>query len=153
MYLTKYNIGFSIQVIDIMENDLEKIVRDLAEVYDEDSKNSYVSVYFNKNGDKSFLEKRVNVCSSLLDRSEKDNFLLTIKKINEFLKGKKDKNYAIFASKKYDFFKSITLSIDIYNALIVDSSPYIRPLVRIMDEWESFIIVVINSNKSKIFSI
>ena len=39
------------------------------------------------------------------------------------------------------------------NLLIVDSSPYIRPLARIQDEWESFTLLLISSNFAKIFSV
>ena len=37
--------------------------------------------------------------------------------------------------------------------MVVDSSPYLRPLARILDEWESFTLLIINSNSAKIFSI
>jgi peptide chain release factor subunit 1 len=37
--------------------------------------------------------------------------------------------------------------------LIVDSSPYIRPLARIQDEWESFTLLLVSSNYAKIFSV
>jgi peptide chain release factor subunit 1 len=36
---------------------------------------------------------------------------------------------------------------------VVDSSPYIRPLARILDEWESFSLVLISTNYAKIFSV
>lgn len=37
--------------------------------------------------------------------------------------------------------------------MIVDSSPYIRPIARINDEWESFTMVLVSSNYAKIYSI
>jgi len=37
--------------------------------------------------------------------------------------------------------------------LVVDSSPYIRPLARIHDEYESFTLLLVSSNYAKIFSI
>jgi peptide chain release factor subunit 1 len=45
------------------------------------------------------------------------------------------------------------LSVSVNNSLIVDSSPYLRPLARILDEWESFNLVLVSSNFAKIFSI
>jgi peptide chain release factor subunit 1 len=43
--------------------------------------------------------------------------------------------------------------MEIHNSLIVDTSPYVRPLARIHDEWESFTLVLLNSNNAKIYSV
>jgi len=136
-----------------MGNDIQKIIKELADIYDENSQDTYISVYSNKNIDDAFLEKRTNVCMSLLGGEEKDNFIKTLEQINEFLKTNRDNIVAIFASSKYNFFKYIPLSIEINNSFIVDSSPYIRPLARILDEWKSFTLVLLNSNQAKIFSV
>lgn len=136
-----------------MDNDIKKLIKELAEIYDKDSLDTFISVYFNKNIDDSFLEKRTGVCTSLLKGEEKENFIKTIDEITEFLKTNKNNNIAIFASSKYNYFRFIPLSIEINNSLIVDSSPYVRPLARILDEWKSFTLVLLNSNQAKIFSV
>jgi len=136
-----------------MKNELREIIRELSEIYDKNSKDTYISVYLNKKDDKKYLEKRVNTCKSLLDNDEQENFIKTIDKINEFLKSNISDNIAIFASHIHNFFKSITLHIEVNNSFIVDSSPYIRPLARILDELKPFILVLLNSNHAKIFSI
>ena len=41
----------------------------------------------------------------------------------------------------------------IQTSLVVDSSPYIRPLARIQDEWESFTLVLLDTHYAKIFSV
>lgn len=137
----------------MMNIDLKKEIRDLAEIYDENSQDTFVSVYLNRRSDSSFLEKRENVCRSLLEGEEQENLTKTIEDIYKFLQTNKDNNIAIFASHKHSFFKSIPLSIQINNSLIVDSSPYIRPLARILDEWKSFSLVLLNTNQAKIFSV
>ena len=136
-----------------MKNELKKLIRELSDVYDTNSKDTYISVYLNENDDKSFLKKRVNICSSLLNEDEKNNFEKTIEEINEFLRKNKTDNIAIFASYKYNYFRSIPLNIEVNNSLIVDSSPYIRPLARILDEFKPFTLILLNSNHAKIFSI
>jgi peptide chain release factor subunit 1 len=136
-----------------MKNELRKLIRELSEIYDENSKDTFVSVYLNKNDDKTFLEKRVSICRSLLDRDEQKNFIETMDEINEFLKKNISNNIAIFASHAHNFFTSIPLYIEINNSLIVDSSPYIRPLARILDELEPFTLILLNSNHAKIFSV
>lgn len=136
-----------------MTENLDTIVKELSEVYDEDSKDTFVSLYLAKGSEKKFLEKRINTCQSILKGVELKNFNETIEEINYVLKRIDYKNIAIFASKKYNFLKYLILNVKIENLLTVDSSPYIRPLARIIDEWESFTLLLINSNSSKIFSI
>ena len=136
-----------------MRNDLSEIIRELSEVYDADSQDTFVTVYINKRADSKFLDRRERACGSLLRGEEQKNFDDTIEKIKDFLKKNSDNNVAIFASHKHNFFKSVPLPMEINNSLIVDSSPYIRPLARIQDEWETFTLVLLNSNYAKIFSV
>jgi len=142
-----------IKVNNKMNIDLRKEIRELSEIYDENSQDTYISVYLNKISDSSFLEKRENICRSLLEGKEQENLIKTIEEIYKFLQTNKDNNIAIFASHNHSFFKYIPLSIQINNSLIVDSSPYIRPLARILDEWNSFSLVLLNTNQAKIFSV
>jgi peptide chain release factor subunit 1 len=63
------------------------------------------------------------------------------------------KNMAIFASHKHNFLRYISIPIKVENLLVLDSSPYLRPLARILDELEDFTLVLVSSNSAKIFSI
>jgi len=136
-----------------MSDIFSKSIKKLANVYDEESKDTFISVYVTKSEQKKFLKRRSSTCEVLLKRQERENFHKTIDKIQTFLNQNQDPNIAIFASEKYNFFHAIPLPITINNILVVDSSPYIRPLARIADEWESFTLVLINSNQAKIFSV
>jgi len=136
-----------------MNNNLKKIIKSLSQRFDEESKDTFVSVYLNRRDDSNFLKRRIHVCESLLDKDEKKNFQSTIEKITSFLDKNHENDIALFASDKHDFFMWTSLPTTINNALIVDSSPYIRPLARIVDEWESFTLVLLNSHQAKIFSI
>jgi len=136
-----------------MKNALDELVRELSEIYDVESKNTYVTLYIEKESDRKFFEKRQNACKAVLSGDERKNFIKTMETINKFLEKNVDFKGAIFGSNKYQYFKTIELPVKINNSLIVDSSPYIRPLARIVDEWESFTLVLLNSNYSKIFSI
>jgi len=136
-----------------MSVEFKNIVKELSEIYDGDSKDTFVSLYFSKLIDNKFLERRVNACQLMLKGDELKNFNDTIDIIKNDIKKIDYKNIAVFASKKHEFLKHIILDVKIENLLIVDSSPYIRPLARIIDEWESFTLVLINSNSSKIYSI
>ena len=134
-------------------HDLNEQIRDLSEIYDKDSQNTYVTLYNNRDENEKYLERREKACKSLLSGKELKNFIITIKEIKEFLNRNLGSNYAIFASNKHNYFNDIYLPIKVKNSLIVDSSPYIRPLARIQDEWESFTLAIVNSKYAKISSI
>jgi peptide chain release factor subunit 1 len=137
-----------------MKVDLNEVLRELSEMYDEDSSDTYVTLYLKKDAlDQKFLERREKACRSLLKGDEKKNFTDTMEAIREFLKKNVSVNIAIFASHKYNVLKAVSLPVEIDNSLIVDSSPYIRPLARIQDEWESFTLVLLSSNYAKIYSL
>ena len=138
---------------DNMNDKLNDILKDLSEMYDKKSQNTFISVYLNKHTYGKFIHKREATCRSLLKEEEKKNFTQTLEQIKDFIRKNKFSNLAIFASNKYNFFKSVPLSIKLNNSLIVDSSPYIRPLAQIQDEWESFTLVILNSHYAKIYSI
>ena len=137
-----------------MKVDLNEVLRELSEMYDEDSSDTYVTLYLKKDAlDQKFLLRREKACRSLLKGDEKRNFTDTMEAIREFLKKNVSANIAIFASHKYNVLKTVSLPVEIDNSLIVDSSPYIRPLARIQDEWESFTLVLLSSNYAKIYSL
>jgi peptide chain release factor subunit 1 len=138
---------------DHMEHNLRELLRDLSDIYDNKSKNMYVTVYLNSKEGNKFIQRREDACASLLKVEEKKNFLNTITRIKEYLKNKQKGNFVIFASDKYHFFKPVSLPMQIQSMLVVDSSPYIRPLARIQDEWESFTLVLLNSNYAQIYSL
>lgn len=136
-----------------MKEDINGFIRELSELYDTDSNDTYVSLYFNKNSDSKFLQRRIKACKAILKGEELKNFTETIDKMEEVFKKNIGKNVAIFSSSKYNFLKHISLPMKVENLLVVDSSPYLRPLARIEDEWESFTLLLVNTNYAKIFSV
>ncbi|KYK24881.1 hypothetical protein AYK24_05695 [Thermoplasmatales archaeon SG8-52-4] len=136
-----------------MSDDLKKFIRALSEIYDSESNDTYVSLYYNKKTDSKFINRRIKECKSILKKDSLKNFIDTIEIIKDTLKQNIGNNIAIFASSKYKFLKYISLPIEVDNLLVVDSSPYIRPLARLHDEWESFTLLLLSSNYAKIFSV
>jgi len=136
-----------------MTTDLSEVIRELSEVYDENSQDTYVTLYLNKATNGVFLQKREQVCTALLKGDERKNFVHTMKELRDLLKKNAADYVAIFGSYKHNFFKTISLPVAVNNSLVVDSSPYIRPLARIHDEWESFTLVLLDSHYAKIFSV
>lgn len=136
-----------------MTDNLGEFIRELSEIYDPDSNDTYVSLYLSKGTDRKFIDRRIRTIRSILKGESQKNFNFTIEKIEDTLKKNIGNNFAIFASNKHNFLRYISLPVKLENTLIVDSSPYIRPLSRIRDEWESFTLLLVNSNYAKIFSV
>jgi len=136
-----------------MSDDLNEIIRELSDVYDKESNDTFISVYLNKNHNSKFIQRRSKACESVLKSDELKNFKHSMQEIQDIINKNRAKNVAIFASHKHSFLRHIELTVDVENLLIADSSPYLRPLARIQDEWESFTLVLVNSNYAKIFSI
>lgn len=136
-----------------MVENLEELVKELSEIYDPGSIDSYVSLYLSKGTDRKFIDRRIRACKSILKGEKLKNFIETISDIESILKKNTGDNIAVFASHKHNFLKFISLPLKLENILVVDSSPYIRPLARIQDEWESFTLLLVNTNSAKIFSV
>jgi len=134
-------------------NDIDDAISELSEVYDPNSSDMFVSLYFNKKSDMKFIDRRTRACSSILKGEELKNFNKTMTRIENILRENPGDNIAVFASDKNNFQEHITLPVNVENLLIVDSSPYLRPLARIMDEWESFTLLLVSSNYAKIFAV
>ena len=136
-----------------MFDKLDEFIRELSEIYDPKSNDTYVSLYFSKGSDRKFIERRIRACKSILKGDFLNNFISTMEDIEETLKKNIGNNVAIFGSHKHDFLEYYSLPMQLDNVLVVDSSPYIRPLARIQDEWESFTLLLVSSNYAKIFSV
>ena len=136
-----------------MTEDLSDFIRELSEIYDPNSNDTYISLYLSKDADRKFIDRRIRACRTVLKDDTLKNFNNTIENIEDNLKKTSNKNVAIFGSHKHNFLRYIHLPVKIKNLMIVDSSPYIRPLARVVDEWESFTLLLVSSNYAKIFSV
>ena len=136
-----------------MTDNIKKLIRELSEVYDSDSEDTFISLYVNKKTYRKFIDYRIRACRSILKGNILNNFDKSMEEIENKIRNISSSSIVIFASDKYKFIRYVSLSLKLKNLLIVDSSPYIRPLARIQDEWESFTLVLVSSNFAKIFSI
>jgi len=144
-----------------MLKDLKKTdVKELSEVYDSENRDSFISLYLGLDSlDNKFVERRKSTCKSVLKENKElsDNFEKTMQMIEDYLnlnksgREKGEKGLAMFASSIHDFFRAYKLAMPVENLLIVDTSPYIRPLVRLMDEYETFGLVLLDSQRAKIY--
>nr|QNO57446.1 hypothetical protein LLMGBBFC_00003 [Methanosarcinales archaeon ANME-1 ERB7] len=133
-------------------------IKELSEVYDSENRNSFISLYLDiASLDNKFVRRRRNTCKSVLKENKElsENFEKTMQMIEEYLnKNEREKGQqglAIFASKIHNFFRAYKLGMPVENLLIVDTSPYIRPLARLADEYEAFGLVLLDSQRAKIY--
>jgi peptide chain release factor subunit 1 len=141
--------------------DLKDIkIRKLSEIYDVESRESFVSLYMNllKTSDR-FVEKRKMACRSVLkeDRELMENFDKTMLKIEKYLSINDmedgQKGFAIFASNKHDFFESYKLGMPVDDLMVVNTSPYIRPIVTLIEDYETLGLVILDNHRAKIYVI
>jgi peptide chain release factor subunit 1 len=130
-------------------------IKELSEVYDSKNRDSFISLYLDiESLDNKFVERRKNTCKSVLkeDNELSENFEKTMQMIEEYLnksgREKGQQGLAMFASNIHNFFRAYKLGMPVENLLIVDTSPYIRPLARLVDEYEAFGLVLLDSENN-----
>ncbi len=133
-------------------------IKELSEVYDTENRDSFISLYLDiASLDTKFVRRRRNTCKSVLkeDKEMSENFEKAMQMIEGYLnKNEREEGQqglAIFASNIHNFFKAYKLGMRVENLLIVDTSPYIRPLARLVDEYEAFGLVLLDSQRAKIY--
>ena len=136
-----------------MEKNLKNFIKKLSEVYDKDSEDSFISMYLNKETYQKQISERKKIIESILKEKTLENFKRSFENIEDILKKENFKNLAVFSSNKNNFIDFVKLPVNIKNQFILDSSPYLRPLARILDEWDSFSLLLLNSNSAVIYSI
>jgi peptide chain release factor subunit 1 len=141
-------------LIDLKEID----IKNLSEIYDLESKESFVSLYMNmEKTNERFVEKRKKACRSVLKENREliENFDKTMQKIEKYL-GTNDREHGqkglvIFASNEHDFFKSYKLGMPVEDLMVVDASPYIRPVAKLIEDYETFGLVVLDNHRARIY--
>ncbi len=126
-------------------------LHDLAEIYDPESRNTYISLYHDGQ-DHKFLRRRTKEIRRALEGEERENFDATMEQIHAYLDGHGSPR-AIFASDRHDFWYAMQPTVSPDNALIVDSSPYIRPLAALADEWRAFSLLLLNHHHARLYDV
>lgn len=138
-------------------------LKDLASVYD--MQDTFVSLYLDLTPawgiDWKYINRREDQCASAF-KSDKQllktfqtNMGMIKKYIEKELKGElvgKDyRGVALFLSKPMNYFEVYGVPHKLKNRMVVDTSPYIRPLAQVVDEWEEYAIILINNNEARLF--
>ena len=142
-----------------MFNQITKIEElDLRSLSDISAKHrTFLSVYFNGRKEWEHHKNNIKKIEVLLKEhsDELEHFRMNVKMLKETLdKNIKNENanIAAFCCWAMDFCEVYSLPFKIkYNLFKVDSSPFIRPLAELNDEYESCAIVISDNRETKIF--
>lgn len=139
--------------------DLKDIyIKKLSEIYDVESRESFVSLYMNlEKTNERFVEQRKMACRSALkeNRELMENFDKTMLEIENYLsindREHGQKGLVIFASNEHDFFKAYKLGMPVEDLMVVNASPYIRPIVKLTEDFETLGLVILDNHRARIY--
>lgn len=78
------------------------------------------------------------------------------KRILDFLEKRFDpssRSIVLFSSHKENFFQVYEIPIPVKSACMVGKEPYIKPLVRLLEQYEKYCLVLLDGKKARIFSV
>lgn len=136
-------------------------LRPLAETRDCGSRDSYLSFYADlvRGLNERFFDRRARACRAGLagDAAMMENFDATydmaVERLRRLQRGGGARSAVVFASELHDFFRIHELDRPVDNLLVVDSSPYIRPLARLQDDWETAALALLDQQNFHLFVI
>ncbi|RLF52306.1 MAG: hypothetical protein DRN19_01230 [Thermoplasmata archaeon] len=136
---------------EICSEDVER----LSEIYDPDNEDSFISLYIDPESPyESFLKRREEACRCVLKKNPSllENFDKTMERIRDVIMKNSSREFLIiFASHKNGFFEMYTSNQKGKNLMIVDTSPYIRPVVEMMEDYEDIGLILMDTHRAKVF--
>ena len=118
----------------------------------------FLSVYLAGPPSAKELEKRFQKVRSVLrgggaEKDEREHFDENVKAVHKYLERSvfKSGSLCIFSCWALDFFQAIPLTAPVKDLVWIDSSPYIRPLAELQEEYENVAVVVADNKKARIF--
>ena len=128
-------------------------LRQLAEM--QGPERAFVSLYLSGPEAASSLNARVAKARALLagEPAELEHFEESWQRIEAWLAEHPfdSESLCVFSCWALDYLKYCPLSVKVRDLLWVDSSPYIRPLAELQDEYETFVVVAADNRDTRIF--
>jgi peptide chain release factor subunit 1 len=119
---------------------------------------TFLSVYLAGPHSAAELEHRFQKVRRVLkggcaEKDEREYFDENAKAVLNYLERNplKSGSLCIFSCGALDFFQAILLTAPVKDLIWIDSSPYIRPLAELQDEYENVAVVVADNKKARIF--
>ena len=115
---------------------------------------AFLSLYLSGPAAWPALDKQLEQTTALLGDipDEKEYFAQNAKQTRKYLKQHPPAGpLCLFACRALDFFAAYELPVAAADLVWVDSSPYIRPLAEMCDEYETFAVVVADNKVARVF--
>ena len=136
-------------------SDTQELLRELSFVFDENNKDSYLSIYLSledRNKEKTIRRRLQQIKYVIDDKNVQEKIETAIERSFEIAKQKTSsaRSMAIFIHLDSDkeWIKEIGANID--TSMTLDASPYILPLARFSDDYDRFILLMIDGKNAKI---
>lgn len=132
-------------------------LRELCERYDDESRPVYLSLFADLSDPhhRLALERRAREVENALDGDLKDHFTRAWAEAKEALEEQSAKDgsrgVAVFCAPDHEFLQALELGAPIPTGLVLDSSPYVRPLAKFAHDYEPFLLVLLDSEDAAIF--
>ncbi len=134
-------------------------LKELSEI--RSSEDYYVSLYLNvnplTNPRGEFVVHLKNMIKDVSEEIEKKLYRKVkpdLEKMSSYVTANKrefKKGLALFSSSGKGFWREYNLSLPVKNTLVVDNTPYIKPLVDIMDNNPRYLILLVEKDEARIF--
>ena len=130
-------------------------IRELAQIFDADNRDVYLSLYVDlsdKNHDKNIKRRMRAISAALTGRDQKQNLEESVEKALAAIDSLESKGRAavVFIHLEDDFLRCSSLAATIDTTMVLDASPYILPLARFEDEYEQFLLILIDGQHAEV---
>jgi len=116
---------------------------------------AFLSVYLSSPDSLKRMNKRIDNIKKMLkeNKDESKHFEENLKLIEDYFDKQPHKSgsLCVFCCWLLDHLETHRLSVQVKDLIWVDSSPYIRPLAELEDEYENFAVVVADNELARIF--
>jgi len=127
-----------------------------------DARDVHLSVYLptasrdDEQLNKTFVASRVKAIRKALEGDIERDFEATLGKVDEMLYHKPvqgERGRVVFASASSSFFVAYRIGVEPERKLVLDNSPFILPLMKMVDEYEDYGIILMDSDEARIYSV
>src|SRR5688572_22991288 len=135
----------------------EELLQRLAHVFDAESRQVFVSVFADLSDPmyRTRLDRRAREIEAAIEPEAKPLFKKAWDAAQSALEEEAGKDgtrgVAVFAAPEHDLLEALGLTERVATRLVLDSSPYIRPLARFLDEHEPFVLVLLDGQDAAVY--
>lgn len=136
-------------------------LKEIAKMHD--SSDSFSSLYLNvnplTNPKGEYVIQFKNMIKQTIEAIDKGVYTLIkddLEKMESSVIGNKrqfKKGVAILSSARHSLWKEYYMSVPVKNELIVDKSPYIKPLFDILDNYQKYAVLLVDKGSARIFTV